>query len=67
MTEAMVTEVNATSTKGFDDAVSSGIAYALEAYSNAEGALVKELAVDLVQQPWRMYIVQMKVTLVLEH
>jgi flavin-binding protein dodecin len=67
MNKAMVTEVTATSTQGFDYAVSTGIAHALEAFSNAKRALVEELAVDLVQQPRRTYLVHMRVALVLDN
>ena len=43
MTVARVTEITATSTKSFDDAVAQGIARAVKTLNNVKGAWVQEM------------------------
>ena len=66
MSVAKVTEISATSTKGFDDAVKSGIARATKTLKNVSGAWVKGFKVDIENNRVKNYRVDMKVTFVLE-
>jgi len=59
MAIAKVIEVIASSTKGFEDAVSSGIAKAAETVENIEGAWVKDTKVKVSKgkiSEWRVIL-----------
>jgi flavin-binding protein dodecin len=66
MPVAKVTEITATSSKSFDDAVRVGLARASETLSGIQGAWVKEQKVDVRDGEITGYRVNMKVTFVLE-
>jgi dodecin len=66
MSVAKVTEITATSTKGFDEAVKAGIARATKTLKNVKGAWVKGFKVEIENGKVRTYRVDMKVTFVLE-
>jgi flavin-binding protein dodecin len=65
MPVAKVTEITATSSKSFDDAVRVGLARASETLSGIQGAWVKEQKVDVRDGEITGYRVNMKVTFVL--
>ena len=65
MTVAKVTEISATSTKGFEDAIAKGIARANETLKDITGAWIQEQKVDIVDGRIAAYRVNMKVTFVL--
>lgn len=66
MPVAKVTEITATSSKSFDDAVRVGLARASETLKGIQGAWVKEQKVDVRDGEITGYRVNMKVTFVLE-
>jgi flavin-binding protein dodecin len=66
MTVARVTEITATSTESFDDAVAQGIARATKTLKNVKGAWVQEMTVDVDGDRITTYRANMKVTFVLE-
>ena len=66
MSVAKITEITATSTKGFEEAVRAGISRAGRTLKNIKGAWVKGLKVDVENGKIRNYRVDMKVTFVLE-
>ena len=66
MSVAKITEISATSTKGFEDAVQSGISRANQTLKNIRGAWIKEMHVDVDAGKVTTYRVTMKVTFVLE-
>jgi dodecin len=66
MTVARVTEISATSTKSFEDAVSRGIARATETLRGVSGAWVKEHKVAVREGKITSWQVNMMVTFVLE-
>lgn len=66
MSVAKVTEITSTSTKGFDEAVKSGIGRASRTLKNIRGAWIKGLKVDVENGKIKSYRVDMKVTFVLE-
>lgn len=66
MSVAKVTEITATSTKGFDDAVRAGIRRAGKTLKNIKGVWVKGFKVDVDNNKITDYRVDMKVTFVLE-
>jgi flavin-binding protein dodecin len=66
MPVAKVTEITATSSKSFDDAVRVGLARASETLSGIQGAWVKEQKVDVRDGEITGYRVNMQVTFVLE-
>jgi flavin-binding protein dodecin len=66
MSVAKVTEITATSTKGFDDAVKAGISRATKTLKNVQGAWIKGFKVDIENNKVQSYRVDMKVTFVLE-
>jgi dodecin len=66
MTVARVTEITATSTESFDDAVAQGIARAVKTLKNVKGAWVQEMTVDVDGDRISAYRANMKVTFVLE-
>ncbi len=66
MTVARVTEIAATSSKGFEDAVGLGIARASKSLRNVSGAWIKEQKVVVENGKVTGYRVNMQVTFVLE-
>ncbi len=66
MSVAKVTEITATSTKGFEEAVKAGINRAAKTLKNVRGAWIKGLKVEVENGKVRSYRVDMKVTFVLE-
>lgn len=66
MSVAKVTEISATSTKSFDDAVAKGIARADKTLDNVTGAWINEMKVDVAKGKITAYRVNMKVTFVLK-
>jgi flavin-binding protein dodecin len=66
MSVAKITEITATSTKGFEDAIESGIARASKTLENVEGAWVKYMKVDVKGGKVTQYRVGLKVTFVLK-
>ena len=66
MAIAKVTEIIASSTRGFDDAVREGIARANESLKNVQGAWVSEQKVVVDKGKITEYRVTMRVTFVLK-
>jgi flavin-binding protein dodecin len=66
MSVARVTEISATSEKGFEDAIQQGIARAAETIHGLRGAWVKEQEVQIEGGKISSYKVIMKVTFVLD-
>ncbi|MGI9390310.1 MAG: dodecin family protein [Boseongicola sp.] len=67
MSIARVTEISATSKKGFDDAVEEGVKRASKTLRNVKSAWVKEQSVDVGKDgEIETYQVNMMVTFVLE-
>jgi dodecin len=66
MSVARVTEISATSTKSFEDAVARGIARATETLRGVSGAWVKEHKVAVRDNKIVTWQVNMMVTFVLE-
>ncbi len=66
MSVARVTEISATSTQSFDDAVKQGIERASTTLRGIKGAWVKELSVTVENDKIVHYQVNMMVTFVLE-
>lgn len=66
MTVAKVTEISATSKKGFDDAVAEGVKRANKTLQNITGAWVSEMKVDVEKGKITQYRVNMKVTFILK-
>jgi flavin-binding protein dodecin len=66
MSVAKVTEITATSTKGFDDAVRAGIKRATKTLKNVRGAWIKGFKVDIEGGRIVDYRVDMKISFVLE-
>lgn len=65
MSVAKVTEITASSTESFEDAVKQGIARADKTLSGIKGAWVQEMTVDCDGGTIKEYRVNMKVTFVL--
>ncbi|HEY9514499.1 MAG TPA: dodecin family protein [Gemmatimonadaceae bacterium] len=65
MSVAKVTEITATSTTSFEDAIQSGLARADKTLRNVEGAWVKSMKVDVNDGKISAYRVNLKVTFVL--
>ncbi len=65
MSVARVTEITATSKKGFDDAVRKGIERASKTLKNVEGAWVQDQKVILENGKIKKYMVSLKITFVL--
>lgn len=65
MSVARVSEIIASSTKSFDDALSLGVARACETLKNVEGAWIKDQKVVIKGGKIVEYRVVMKVTFVL--
>ncbi|HEV8196448.1 MAG TPA: dodecin family protein [Gemmatimonadales bacterium] len=66
MSVAKVTEISATSSKGFEDAIKSGIARATKTLKNVKGAWVNGQKVEIENGKIKNYRVDLKVTFVLE-
>jgi len=66
MSVAKVSEITASSTVSFDDAVKVGIARASKTLKNIKGAWVNEQTVDVKNGEVKSYRVNMKVTFVLD-
>ena len=66
MSVAKVTEIIASSDKGFEDAVKSGIKRASKTLKNITGAWVKEQQVVVKKDKVTEYRVTMKVTFILK-
>lgn len=66
MSVAKVTEITATSPKGFDDAVRAGLKRASKTLKNIRGIWIKGFKVDVANNEIRDYRVDLKVTFVLE-
>lgn len=66
MSIARVTEISATSTKSFDDAVASGIDRANSTLRNVKSAWVKEQRVSVEDGKVSHYQVNMMVTFILD-
>lgn len=63
---AKVTEIIASSSKSFDDAIRNGLARASKTLDNVSGAWVQDMKVDLDDGKIVAYRVTMKVTFVLK-
>ena len=66
MSVAKVTEITATSSKSFEDAITSGIARATKTLKHVKGAWIQGQKVDIENGKIKSYRVDMKVTFVLE-
>ena len=66
MSVARVTEITASSTKSFEDALQEGVARAAKTLKNVEGAWVQEQTVVVRDGKIAEYRINMKVTFVLE-
>jgi flavin-binding protein dodecin len=67
MSVAKVTEITATSSKSFEDAITSGISRATKTLKNVKGAWIQGQKVDIENGKIKSYRVDMKVTFVLEN
>lgn len=66
MSVARVTEITASSTQSFEDAIRQGIDRASKTLKNIEGAWIQEQKVAISSGSIREFRVNMKVTFVLE-
>ena len=66
MSVAKITEISASSTKSFDDAVTVGIARASKTLKGIKGAWIKEQSVVVTNDAVTEFRVTMKVTFVLQ-
>lgn len=66
MSVAKVTEISASSTESFEDAVKTGISRAAKTLNNIQGAWVKEFNIDVEDNSITRFRVDMKVTFILE-
>jgi flavin-binding protein dodecin len=66
MAVAKVTEISASSSKGFEDAIHAGIARAGKTLENIRGAWIEDLKVVVANGKVTDYRVRMKVTFVLK-
>lgn len=66
MSVAKVSEISATSTKSFEDAIQQGLARAAKTLRNIRGAWIKEQHVHCVDGRVAHYQVNMMVTFVLD-
>jgi dodecin len=66
MTVAKITEITSTSSKSFDDAVSSGIKRATKTLKNVTSAWVQDQEVAVKNDKITEYRVRLKVTFVLK-
>ncbi|NOZ61046.1 MAG: dodecin domain-containing protein [Calditrichaeota bacterium] len=65
MTVAKVTEITASSTKSFEDAIRTGVERANKTLKNVQGAWIKEQKVKVEDGKIKEFRVTMKVTFVL--
>jgi dodecin len=65
MSVAKVTEITSTSTKSFEDAITSGIRRATKTLKNVRGAWISEQKIEIENDKIKSYRVDMKVTFVL--
>ena len=65
MTVAKVSEITATSTKGFEDAIAKGIKRANQTLKNVTGAWIADQEVVVEEGKITSYKIRMKVTFVL--
>jgi flavin-binding protein dodecin len=65
MSVAKVSEITATSSKSFEDAINAGLKRASETIDHIEGAWVKEMKVRVKDGKVKEYRVNMKLTFVL--
>ena len=66
MSVARVTEISATSTKSFEDAIQQGIARATKTLRNVKSAWIKEQRVDITGDSISEYQVNLVITFVLD-
>jgi hypothetical protein len=66
MTVAKVSEITATSSKGFEDAIQKGIKRADKTLKNVTGAWIADQEVEIEKGRVMNYRVRMRVTFVLE-
>ncbi len=66
MSVAKITEITATSPKGFEEAIKAGISRANRTLKNIRGAWINGYKVDVENGRIKNYRVNMKVTFVLE-
>ena len=66
MSVAKVTEITATSTKSFEDAIKAGVSRANKTLKNLRGAWISEQKIEIENGKIRSYRVTMRVTFVLE-
>jgi flavin-binding protein dodecin len=66
MSVARTTEISATSTKSFDDAVKLGVGRAIKTLRNVKQAWVKDQEVEIESDKIVRYKVNMKITFVLD-
>ena len=66
MAVAKITEISASSTKGFEDAVQSGIARAGKTLENIRGAWIKDMKVLVENGRVTEYRIRMSITFVLK-
>ena len=66
MPVARITEISATSSQSFDDAVAQGVARATKTLRNVTGAWVKEQRVSIENNQVSHYQVNLQITFVLE-
>jgi len=66
MSVARITEITSSSTRSFEDAITSGISRATKTLRQVQGAWIKEMKVVVNDDKVTEYRVDMKVTFVLE-
>lgn len=66
MTVARITEISSVSKKGFEDAISEGVARANRTLRNVKGAWVKDMEVNVEDGKITGYKVILKVTFVID-
>ena len=66
MSVARITEISATSTQGFEDAIRQGLERATKTLRNVTAAWIKDQRVRLENDKVAEYIVHLQVTFVLE-
>jgi dodecin len=66
MSVAKVSEISATSTKSFDDAIQQGLARANKTLRNVRSAWIKEQHVRVSDEAIREYQVNMMVTFIID-
>lgn len=66
MSVARITEISATSSTGFEDAIQTGIARAAQTLRNVEGAWVKEQEVRISDGKIVDYKVNLQITFILD-